>query len=402
MIIFNYLKATIASLRRRKGFAMLTIITMAFSVVSVTCVATYYALLNANLPPEDDKEKLLYIVPRMYEKKSGKKLHWFQFSEHAPSTLVADLEQLEKFGPITIFESQQTYDDVFQNHKSFRASICLSDPGLFEVFNFNFVSGRPFRESDLSQPIKPIVISSELAEKVYGTTDCIGEILDLKYFQMKIVGVVKPVGPWSLLQRDIFKPINYETKKWFYLGQKFNPGQKGEIEHYLQQLTTRYNKSNPDYTLEFATMPYYQAYASIMELDFLIREDILIPLLILVLFLPGACMINLFQSMLNDRLEELGIRKALGASSRHIIGQALSESLFLIFIAGLISLFISIPFWQLLLNVSPSVVIRDILNWEVFFTSFIAFSLVGILIGWLSSFRLAQGSIVKYLNLAGS
>lgn len=402
MIIFNYLKSTLSSLRRRKGFAVLTIITMAFSVVSVTCVATYYALLQADLAPEDDKDNLHYVVPKMYENKSGRKLRWYEFGQHAPNTLVSDLEKLQQFGPVTIFESQQTYDDAYQNHKSFRASICQSDPGLFDVFNFNFVAGQPFRESDLGQPLKPVVINRELAEKAFGTTDCIGNILDLKYFQVKIVGVVDPVGPWSLLQRDIFMPINYEIKKWFYLGQRIKPSQQDEVAHYLDQLTAQYNKSNPDYTMVLDSMPYYEAYATIMELDFLVREDILIPLLILVLFLPGACMINLFQSLLNDRLEELGIRKALGANSGQIIHQALTESLFLIFFAGLLSLLISIPFWQMLLNVSPSIVIRDIFSWEVFFTSFIAFSLVGILIGWLSSFKLAQGSIVKYLNLTGS
>lgn len=402
MIIFNYLKATISSLQRRKGFAVLTIITMAFSVVSVTCVATYYGLLNADLAPEVDKKNLRYIIPKMYDKKSGRAQHWFEIDRNAPSSLSEDLKKLEKFGQMSLFAHRQSFATIYNNNKSIEANVFRSDSRLFEVFSFNFIAGRPFLESEMDKPQKPVVINRDLAEKIFGTTACIGEILELNYFQCEVVGVVEPTGPWSILQNDFFTPNDLKGNRMVYLAQRINNGQIPKAQNYLDKLAKRYNNDNPDHIIRFDIVPFYQAYAEIHQLDFLLQTKVLIPLLILVLFLPGACMINLFQSLLNDRLEELGIRKALGANSGQIIRQALTESLFLIFIAGLLSLFISIPFWQMLLNVNPSIVIRDIFNWEVFISSFIAFSLVGILIGWLSSFRLAKGNIVEYLNLAGS
>ena len=405
-MIPNFIKSIIASLLRRKHFAFFTILSIALSVVGVTCAATFWSLLHRSLPPENDKNQLRFIIPKVDIDRTDFRL-WHRPNEIRKAFLNKYVDQLkamdvDHFVPIQLNDGE----DIFYNNRQFRVELAWSSSSLFEVFNFEFNAGSPFRKSETIQAEMPIVISEELATRIFGGVQCLGEKVLLsnhhKNAVMKIVGVIKPVGPWSLFfKKDIILPIDIKTYPYYNIIIKKSNREWEGIDRTLNKMALDFNKDLDEASIELKTTPYFESYASIKGLDFLTETPILIPFLIILIFLPSACIIHLLQSLFNDRLEEMGIRKAMGASTSHIIYQVISESIFIILVSGLLSILVSIPFWNLLLDVPMSVVIKDILNWQVFFYTLLAYVIVGLIIGWLSSIKLAKGSIVEYLNLSG-
>jgi putative ABC transport system permease protein len=61
---------------------------------------------------------------------------------------------------------------------------------------------------------------------------------------------------------------------------------------------------------------------------------------IIALFVGGLSVINTMTMSVNERTREIGVRKAIGASDRQIVGQFLSESGIIGFIGGVSGLFL--------------------------------------------------------------
>ncbi|MGK7396654.1 MAG: ABC transporter permease [Candidatus Cyclobacteriaceae bacterium M3_2C_046] len=406
-MLSNYLKTIFASLKRRKSFALLSILSIAFSVVSITCVATYWGLLHASLPPENDKINVRFIIPEVIPRLAGGKL-----VQNSKSTKVAFLNSyIDKipdlgFDEVVPFQHRDS-EEIYYRQRMFQAELLWTTPNFFEVYNFEFFRGRPYQAIEIDGPLIPVVISQNLAEKVFGTVECLNEILNFSDIHdnapLRVVGVIKPVGPWSLFfKKDIFLNLNTENVDYPYnLIVRKNDQPWSILDQELQKLAMGFNQQQED-RLTLTTSQYVEAYAELKNLDFLTQKSLFIPLLIMIIFLPAACIIHLLQSLFNERLGEMGIRKALGANTNHIIYQVISESIFIILVSGLLSILVSIPFWNLLLDVPMSVVIKDILNWQVFAFTMLAFVVTGLVIGWISSLKLARGSIVVYLNEKGA
>jgi putative ABC transport system permease protein len=132
------------------------------------------------------------------------------------------------------------------------------------------------------------------------------------------------------------------------------------------------------------------------------KPSMSIPILIIVFLLPIACMVNLFISMVGERTEELGIRKSFGATAGNITGQFIVESIMMTFVAGIFALGLSIPFWKIFLAVDYDTVTRDIFSWRVFAISILGFTVIGAVVGYFTSIKLAKTSIVRSLGTAQS
>jgi ABC-type antimicrobial peptide transport system permease subunit len=215
---------------------------------------------------------------------------------------------------------------------NFSANLKWSDPDYFKTFNLKFVAGRPYYPSDT---VKEFVVNETLLRKlgVRDPQDAIGK--EINFWDGNkvgnIVGVVRDFNSYSL--RQPMAPVVLSTWKDVYqtINIKIKPGADKSVLPFVEKL---WNKTFPDYVYQYQFLDETIAnfYRQEKQLSILYKIFAAIAILISCLGLYG-----LVSFMAVQRTKEVGIRKVLGATARHIVYLMSKEFTLLIIIAFAIS-----------------------------------------------------------------
>ena len=238
-------------------------------------------------------------------------------------------------------EDQVFYEDL----------VYWADAGMFDVFSFTFIAGDP--EAALDKPYS-VVITRTTAEKYFGMENPLGKVITADYmFDLTVTGVIEDLPTDTHFNAHFFisivtrTKIYYETvlERWtdarYFTYVLLAPGVSSEmVEEGLQDLVNRHIEPNlvsQSYTYEpFYLQPLVDIHLN-SKLDAELGNNTNAAYVYLLLtgalfiFIIGCFnFINLVTARSADRVVEIGLRKALGARSYHIVLQFLSESMVLI------------------------------------------------------------------------
>jgi len=205
--------------------------------------------------------------------------------------------------------------------------------------------GRSLADMDLDARTQVAVIGSEIAETLYEGSDPLGQTIKLRGANFKVVGVMESSGSSMMGSNDtrIFVPFTTAQRleqqariNTVYIGVA-TPEQVAEVKAYLEdELLTKYGSSD-----------YFNIFDQTQLLSTL--EDATAMLAVLVgciagisLLVGGIGIMNIMLVSVTERTREIGIRKAIGAKKRDILGQFLIESIVVSCVGGLIGVCIGI------------------------------------------------------------
>lgn len=90
--------------------------------------------------------------------------------------------------------------------------IKYTDPGFWKVFDFRFISGKPFTEADFISGLPRVVITNTLARKLFGSEDPIGKEVLMGYVPYAVTGVVEaPTRAANSAYADVWVPYTSNT-----------------------------------------------------------------------------------------------------------------------------------------------------------------------------------------------
>ena len=215
---------------------------------------------------------------------------------------------------------------------NFSANLKWADVDYFKTYNLKFVAGRPYYPSDT---VREFVVNETLLRKL-GINDpqaAIGK--EINFWDggkvANIVGVIRDFNSYSL--RQPMAPVVLSTWKDVYqtINIKIKPGTEKAVLPFVDKL---WNENFPDYFYEYRFLDDTIAnfYKQENQLSILYKIFAAIAILISCLGLYG-----LVSFMAVQRTKEVGIRKVLGASARHIVYLMSKEFTLLIIIAFVIS-----------------------------------------------------------------
>ncbi|HEV8505558.1 MAG TPA: ABC transporter permease [Chitinophagaceae bacterium] len=215
---------------------------------------------------------------------------------------------------------------------NFSANLKWADPDYFKTFNIKFVAGRPFYQSDT---VKEFVVNETLLRKlgIRDPQEAIGK--EINFWDGNkvgnIVGVIRDFNSYSL--RQPMAPVVLSTWKEVYqtINIKIKPGSEKSVLRFVDKL---WNQTFPDYFYQYQFLDETIAsfYKQENQLSILYKIFAAIAILISCLGLYG-----LVSFMAVQRTKEVGIRKVLGASVRHIVYLMSKEFTLLIVLAFIIS-----------------------------------------------------------------
>lgn len=236
------------------------------------------------------------------------------------------------------------------------------DDVFWELFDFNFVSGKPFDEATVKSGLKKAIICSSVAKKFFGKEDVIGREIKISHTPYLIQGVVKDTSP--LLKKSFAKVfIPYQQEKEEDL---WAESLAGNTEVYLlmsdnadenkirQQVRQRYATMNSQLKKQNIEVIYHETpfNASTVNQDFGSnntpdtdgpkRMRYLVYTILLIL--PAINLSSMTRSRLKRRVAEIGVRRAFGATKGGIISRLLGENMLLTLAGGVIGLILCIIF----------------------------------------------------------
>jgi len=217
-------------------------------------------------------------------------------------------------------------------------------PGTKELEDVDLVTGRFIDELDIKNKSKSVIISYIVKNELFKDKKAIGEFIKVNKVPFQVVGVFKDKSDRE--NRRIFLPIS--TAQMIYNGgnrlyniafttNDISVKEAKELETNIRASFAKRFKFNPDDKRAIWIQSNVEQYAQFLAPFAGIRLYVwVIGIMTIIAGIVGVS--NIMIVVVKERTKEIGIRKALGATPRSIIGLIIMESIVITGFAGYLGL----------------------------------------------------------------
>jgi ABC-type antimicrobial peptide transport system permease subunit len=258
-----------------------------------------------------------------------------------------------------------------------------------EIGDDKLKNGRFFTDEEDAGLARVAVLGAKRAEDLFGSDDPIGKVFSLKDTNFTVIGVFDKKGVSGLSNVDELVYIPVQTAQKILLGIDYLNFARIKIDSLDNMpravadikvtIRTQHRIKNP-VDDDFSVRDTAQAIGTITNITNVLKY-FLVGIAAISLLVGGVGIMNIMLISVQQRIREVGLRKAVGARKRHIITQFLVESAFLTLTGGIIGIIMGI-----LISFITSVVINYLgYTWEfiISFASIVVATTVAVLIGVL-------------------
>lgn len=208
--------------------------------------------------------------------------------------------------------------------------------------SFSVERGRPFTDAETNAMGRVVLLGPVTAENLFGEADPLGETIKMNGVNFRVVGVLKPKGSTGFFNQDDQAMIPYSTAMRLMFGldhlgeidiQVAEDADVQPVKEKVGALLRRRHRIQPHEDDDFTV----RSQAEMLEM----ASNILGIFTMLLggiagisLLVGGIGIMNIMLVTVTERTREIGIRKAIGAKNRDILGQFLIEAVLLSGLGG--------------------------------------------------------------------
>ena len=281
-------------------------------------------------------------------------------------------------------ETQNVRVVTYKDKKTKQAPrVSGGDSGTLRTVNTYIADGRNLTEEDVHLSRSVCIIGADVVDVLFPFEDPLGKVIQLKGINFTVVGVTERQGQSFGQSQDnyVFMPVTTFLQR--FRGKSYSLGITVESESselYSETLdevigalrAIRKVPPGEENDFEITTndelMETFGSFTgSIKIFAFSVS--------VIALIVAGIGIMNIMLVSVTERIKEIGIRKAIGATRRHILFQFLPESVFLCQIGGIIGVIFGIAAGNIISLVAkvPAVIPID---WAIY--GVISCSIIGI------------------------
>ena len=242
---------------------------------------------------------------------------------------------------------------VTYRNKNKSSLVVGTNSSFLAVRDFDVDRGRFITDLDLERTKPVVVLGSELVKSLFGTQDPIGQRVRIKNIGFQVIGVMKPKGAFLGNNQDdaAFVPITTMASR---IGGRTSPygveltliavsakdeASVGAAQFQITNLLRLRHKitNEDDFTVDTQKEALKIVGNITAALTFMLAAIAGISLLV-----GGIGIMNIMLVSVTERTQEIGLRKAIGASESDILVQFMIEAIILSAAGGLIGTFIGI------------------------------------------------------------
>lgn len=241
-------------------------------------------------------------------------------------------------------------------------SVRGASPSIFEIRGYEIADGRAFTTQEDEAGVPVIVVGSETADRIYQDQSAVGRTLRIRGFPYRIIGVLEEEGTLfgqsldNMVIAPSRSPIRSITAPRGFVDniiiQAINPDDLREIQLEIEGIMRVRRKLRPSQEANFALETADEAISFWNNISRILFTAL--PVLVSIsLVVGGIVIMNIMLVSVMERTREIGVRKALGARRRDILGQVLIESATLSTVGAAFGVAVGLGIAKLIAAVSP-------------------------------------------------
>ncbi len=400
----NYLITVFKVMAKNKLFTFINLAGISLTLLFLIILSTIVDFSVGDVMPEKNLDRTLSVTMGLITMENGGNTSGPLFGPYFFRHYVKTLETPE----IISVSSYHNVMSIYHNDKKIDLAYKYADSEFWKINTFNFLQGGPYSKNDVDNVEPVAVINEKIWEQYFDKEDCINEYMMLGEDRFRIIGIVENV---SILRinpyADIWIPNTHYPE---YLT---GTDMFGTFPGWYASLLAKSKRDFPEIKAEFLSkistidlkayrfkelLTNASTYQEALARQMFRKEDdnlkpfmmIIYGLILLFLLLPAINLANINSSRIMERAEEIGVRKAFGASSIHLTWQFLLENVIITIIGGVISLIVS----QMILTIlNSSNLIPDttlVINYRVFAFSMIIALIFGLISGVYPAVKMSR------------
>lgn len=268
------------------------------------------------------------------------------------------------------------------------------------IRNLTIDQGRFISDSDSTELLKVAVIGPTVVTDLFGdtatSTDAIGQNIRINNLQFTIVGVTKSKGGSGFGNQDDMIYIPMQTALQYFAGNGNHYLSTIDIQASTQSamtqvqndvtdlLLTRHNISDPT-KADFSILNQEDIVSAASSVTSTFTT-LLAAVAGISLIVGGIGIMNMMLTTVTERMREIGLRKAIGATKKDVNTQFLAEAIALTFVGGAIGIALG---WGVSFLVSLTGLVSAQVTLSSVLLAFGVSAAIGIVFGWYPARRAA-------------
>lgn len=410
-----YFKQTIALLKQNRLISSISIIGTAMAVMMVMVLILIQNMNEVPMSPELNRDRMLYM--KFEQERSKDTTNYFQnsgsLSYENYKTYLSDLKTPELMSITTGDFNNQVMIWKEGSKDMFPSKKLYTDDNYWKIMSFDFIEGKPYDKADYDAALRKAVLKESKAKQLFGKESPIGRTILVGFVPFEVIAVIKDVSPiFTFCGGDVFLPyttMNDEDYKYCYL--LILAKSRSDFDAINQEVRNaerKYSAINSDKDASFWG-PYDQKnqkenyYANIGVDEAAVSKRYLFIFMIL-LIVPAINLSSFSLSQIKKRTEEIGIRKAFGATNFSVVKQVLIENFLTSLIGGIIGMILSffiIMFlreWLLDIPKGGSIPIGSYISPYIFMVVFVICLILNLLSAGIPALSTVRMNIIDSLN----
>jgi putative ABC transport system permease protein len=303
-------------------------------------------------------------------------------------------------GVVTASGSMRGVAQLVVGNQNWSTAVQGTAPDYLEIRDWELDSGRFFTQEDMDGATKVVVLGQTVRDNLFGDGDAVGQVIRVKKVPFTVIGILARKGQstWGQDQDDVvIIPLSTAKKRVLGVSQanaRFvgviqvkvaAPELLQEVQQQASDLLRQRHRLQPYQDNDFDVRNLAETFAvqaeSSRTMTLLLGAIASVSLLV-----GGIGIMNIMLVSVTERTREIGLRMAVGARSRDILGQFLIEAVTLALVGGILGI---------LLGVGGSMLIAALANWTTLITpasiavAFGSSAFIGIFFGYFPARKAA-------------
>ena len=397
-----YLKSALYNIGQNKVYALFCILGTALTFIFVTIILQFGNTFLNNTPPGVNVDRTV-MVSCWKKDHQGQYLGYFT-KEEIPNIM----KHVKGYETYSFIQGQPLNLLINDQLKSNYINYVNHD--FWNIYQFQFIEGRPFTEKELQTPVA--VITESCAKLYFKNGSALNQTMEAQGITYKVIGVVKdfsfivvnPVATiWAPYTFNHFWPNRTRSYDLYIMFPREMP--ESQMRKNVANAFIAYNKERNReieiYPEDFNTVLNGRTNSKgITGMDY---ELYLMILLLLVI--PAVNIVTLNIANTANRSEEIGIRRAMGAGKMSAFLQIMTENILLVLTGTLWGVLIVYPIFNAINStlltafVCEGSILFPELNISIVLFQVLPLSIVfSFLAGGLPAYMVAQRNIAETLK----
>lgn len=336
------------------------------------------------------------------------------------------LPEIEKITPFISYETS-----AIANGKKKNCNLVGVNADYFSIYNLSLDKGSIFSKIHEKNSSAVCLIGANLASKLFSGVNPLGKIIKAGKLQLTIIGVIAPgraIGEslqeigMNNYNDEIFVPTNTALRRYKDRGritkQTLDAANRNDDEEQAgEKITDQIEKiiigiSDTKYVTESVDILYrmlYRRHHEVEDFEIVVPEQILQQkkqtdetfnillgvIAAISLLVGGIGIMNIMLASVLERIKEIGIRMAIGATKTDIKEQFIYESASISLIGGVLGIMLGVILSYLAEWITGTTTIISV--WSVVISFFVS-ALVGVVFGYTPAKRAAEQDPVNSLR----